>query len=52
MRLGQIHEIKLCHVCVEEMPWPTTGTTRYHAQLGRSDNGGCTIKGVGCLLWS
>ncbi len=27
------------------MPWPQTGATQYHAQLGLPDKG-CTIKGL------
>ncbi len=38
-------------VGVEGMSWPKTGANHYHAQQGFSDKG-CSIKRVGCLLYS
>ncbi len=55
-------DVKICTNCcyvrcatlivsVGAMPWPKTGATQYHAQLGLPDKG-CTIKGlVVCNSW-
>ncbi len=37
-------------VCVGGMPWPQTGATLYHTQLGLPDKG-CAIKGLVAIVW-